>query len=291
MSRSPSQRNALRLGRKQYSPPRVTTKRGNAARTLRIGLRGIGNIPLPSAAPADRILLRSAAKESAIVHPLGLNELELTAEIRADESEHQPSLGTVILQNAVGQAAARMPYLAESSDEFARTPATSASRGFIRRICEPERRLISERIVGFEQKGVILRRVGADCGIVVNGTQRERSPAAPAAHHLRRQELLVVGIRCVRLEILPKCGNPLVQLSKHDVTAVSAEDLRLRDGGTPPNSSGYPRTNSPGFNGTSCGFVPGIPLPSIAGWLMPSLKPNGSVSVGKSVAILPPDRA
>ncbi len=50
----------------------------------------------------------------------------------------------------------------------------------------------------------------------------------------------------------------------------------------PPYSSGYPRTNSPGFNGTSCGFVPGIPLPSIAGWLMPSLKPNGSVSVGRA---------
>src|SRR5215510_1176356 len=41
-------------------------------------------------------------------------------------------------------------------------------------------------------------------------------------------------------------------------------------------------TNSPALNGCSLGLLPGIPLPSIAGWLMPSLNPNGSVSVGKA---------
>ena len=39
-------------------------------------------------------------------------------------------------------------------------------------------------------------------------------------------------------------------------------------------SSLYPRTNSPALSGASYGLVPGMPVPSTAGWPMPSAKPN-----------------
>ena len=51
-------------------------------------------------------------------------------------------------------------------------------------------------------------------------------------------------------------------------------------GGTSPVSSGYPRTISPGLRGRSCGFEGGLPLPSTAGWPIPSLKPNDVRPVG-----------
>ncbi len=40
------------------------------------------------------------------------------------------------------------------------------------------------------------------------------------------------------------------------------------------------RGNSPAFRGRSWGLVPGMPLPSTAGLLMPSLNPKASRPVG-----------
>ena len=51
--RSASQRSADRLGPKQYSPPRVTTKLGKPCRRRRIGRSGMVNVPVPSPAPTS----------------------------------------------------------------------------------------------------------------------------------------------------------------------------------------------------------------------------------------------
>ena len=47
---------------------------------------------------------------------------------------------------------------------------------------------------------------------------------------------------------------------------------------------------SPALSGRSRGFVAGRPLPSTAGWPMPSLKPNDVRPVGELVAVLTPDQ-
>ena len=125
--------------------------------------------------------------------------------------------------------AARTPSRVESSDEFAarRRPRRRADSlaGYANPAasCSPADRLALNR------KALFWRRVGTDCGVVVNGTHRKRRSAAPAPHHFRSQELLVIGIRCVCLEVPSKFCNALVQLSKYDVAAVAAENLRLRE--------------------------------------------------------------
>jgi len=72
-SSSPSHCNARRPGRKQYSPPLVTTNRDNPLRR----------------------------EEAAVVHPLRLDELELPPEIGSDKSKHQSSLLAIVFQNSI----------------------------------------------------------------------------------------------------------------------------------------------------------------------------------------------
>jgi hypothetical protein len=50
--------------------------------------------------PGDGILIAASPKEDAIIYPLRLDELELPAEVSADEREHQPPIGAVILQDS-----------------------------------------------------------------------------------------------------------------------------------------------------------------------------------------------
>ena len=88
---------------KQYSPPRLTTKAGSPCKRRRIGCCGIGEPPAAVVRPDQRVLLAGRAEEFAVVDPLGLDELELPSQVRADEREHQPAVGAVVLQHAVGQ--------------------------------------------------------------------------------------------------------------------------------------------------------------------------------------------
>ena len=137
VSSAPSQRRALRPGMKQYSPPRVTTKRGNAASTLRIGRRGIGNVPLPSAAPADRVLLPSHRRRRRCRSSIPTGRTRTGgrgSRRRTRTSARDPRRRPRARPPA---RAARTRSRAGSSDECACTPATAASRGFTRRMCEP----------------------------------------------------------------------------------------------------------------------------------------------------------
>ncbi len=88
---------------KPYSPPRVTTNRGRPCRRLRIGRRGTVKLAALAVRPDDGILGVARAEEDAVVDPLGLDELELPPEVRADEGEHQPPIGAVVLQHSFRQ--------------------------------------------------------------------------------------------------------------------------------------------------------------------------------------------
>src|SRR6185436_9218049 len=55
---------------------------------------------------------------------------------------------------------------------------------------------------------------------------RERSTTAPPAHHLRCQQLFVVGRLRIRFEKATKVGHPLMKLAKNDVRAVVTEYFR-----------------------------------------------------------------
>src|SRR5215831_6781439 len=46
---------------------------------------------------------RSSSEESTIVHPLGLHELELSAQMGANESEHQSTVHAVVFEDALRQ--------------------------------------------------------------------------------------------------------------------------------------------------------------------------------------------
>ena len=82
------------------------------------------------------------------------------------------------------------------------------------------------------------RPVCAQFRIVVQRTQGERCAAAPASHHLRGQQFLAFGSGCVRLQILTKRGDPLVQFPKDHITSITPQNIRLGIAGIPPISSG-----------------------------------------------------
>src|SRR5215213_5645656 len=61
--------------------------------------------------PGEGVLLGRRADEDPVIEPLGLDELELALEVCSGEDEHDAPVGTVVLQDAVGQhrAVARTP--------------------------------------------------------------------------------------------------------------------------------------------------------------------------------------
>jgi len=50
--------------------------------------------------PGDGILIAARPKKDSVIYPLRLDELELPAEVSADESEHQAPIGAVVLQDS-----------------------------------------------------------------------------------------------------------------------------------------------------------------------------------------------
>ncbi|WP_369354796.1 hypothetical protein [Streptomyces sp. cg2] len=51
----------------------------------------------------DRVLGITGAEEHAVVDPPGLDELELPPQVGSDEGDQQAAVGSVVLQNTVGQ--------------------------------------------------------------------------------------------------------------------------------------------------------------------------------------------
>ena len=99
---SASQRRARSPGRKQYSPPRVTTNCGKPCSRIRRWTLGYIKDSGSFLSPRHRIFSGSSSEKRAIVHPLGLDELELSAQMGSNKREHQSPLYSVIFQNALG---------------------------------------------------------------------------------------------------------------------------------------------------------------------------------------------
>src|SRR4051812_26704634 len=65
----------------------------------------------------------------------------------------------------------------------------------------------------------------------MKGTARERRAAAPPAHHLRRDQLLLRWILRVRLEVAAERSDSLMQLAERHIGAVASEHLGVRNRG------------------------------------------------------------
>ena len=141
--------------------------------------------PRPVVRSDERILLRGRADEDAVVEPLRLDELELAVQVRADEDEHDPAVGPVVLEDALRE-----------HRPVARPPADHAMQADVRGVPGVERvagvRSARMRARGASEAAqvvpvgerVVALRVLAECGIVVVGGERERRAAGPAADHL-----------------------------------------------------------------------------------------------------------
>ena len=212
---------------KAYSPPRVTTKRGSPWSRLAHRPARDGKAVALGVRADDGILGVIRPEEDAIIDPLRLNELELPPEVRADEREHQPPIGAVVLQHSVRK---ERPIRSTAADHT--VDPGHARDGRVARVGPPDVRaagcLEACRIVGFIQERVVPSRVGPQGRIVVDRAKRQGRAAAPAAHHLGRQQLLLRGTGRVRLQIPAERRHALVQLAEDDIGAVAAQNLGLR---------------------------------------------------------------
>ena len=213
---------------KQYSPPRLTTKSGSPVRRRRIGRFGMVN----SAAVLNadqRVPLGGRADELAVVDPLPLDELELPVQVRADEGEHQPAVGAVVLQHAGGQ---RRAVVGAAADHPVQPDLAGDDR--VARVHPPgvraDRALQSPRVVAVHE-GVVARGVGAQLGVVLVRGQGQRRAAGPAPDELGREQLLLGRVGGVLVQVAAEGGDALVQLAEGHVGAVAAEHVRLRDRG------------------------------------------------------------
>ena len=241
---------------------------------LGIGLRGIVNAPAPSWAPAiGSCTLPSPRNSPPLIHS-DLHELELPPEMRSDEREHQPPIDAVVLEDSfrklgpVGSAAADHSVKPNHARH-------RASRGFVRRMCEPGGVLYP---VASSPKTKSLLRAGSapSAGSSWSGQQRERRAAAPSPHHLRPRAAPPRRDCCACSLGTPERRHALVQLAKHDVGAVAAEHVGLWHRRTSAGLVGVAEDELARLERWLVWIGAGDPLPSMAGWPMLSRKPNGS---------------
>ena len=62
-----------------------------------------GEIAGPAVRANDWILIGSGSKEDAVVYPLRLNKLKLPADVCSNKCKHQPSIGAVVVEDALGK--------------------------------------------------------------------------------------------------------------------------------------------------------------------------------------------
>ena len=103
----------------------------------------------------------------------------------------------------------------------------AVSRGFMRRMCDPEGHGVAEGVGLLVIEVVVALRVGPEGRVVLLRRQDERGPAPPPAHELGGDEFLFLGRLAVRAEEVAERPDVLLQPAVGRVAAVAAEDLRL----------------------------------------------------------------
>jgi len=68
-----------------------------------------------SVRPDDRVFVFPGPDEDPVVNPLGLDKLELPAEVCPNECEYQPPVGTVIFEDALGKRRVAGAYSAQAA--------------------------------------------------------------------------------------------------------------------------------------------------------------------------------
>ena len=233
---------------KKYSPPRVTTKRGKPWRRRRTGRRGMVKSPVPSLAPTTGSFSSGAPMSSpSSIHVDWTNSNwrpRCAPRKRKRSPRSTPSSSRVPSgsERAVARAApehAVDPHHGPSlSEGVARVRAPDvASRG----------RLEPLRIVVAVEEIVVPRGVGAERGVVLHGTERERGAAPPAPHHLGREHLLLVRARRARLQETAERRHALVQLAHAPRRCRSCRAPRARAsaGADPSRRGSRARTRPP----------------------------------------------
>ena len=193
-----------------------------------------------------------------------------------------PAVGAVVLEHAFGQhrpVARAAPDHAVQADVDAAFVVERVARVGAARV-RAGRALEAAQIVAVEEVVVALR-VGAELGIVALGGERQRRAALPAADHLGAEQRLLLAARRLRAQVLPVGRDPRVQLAEDDVGAVAAEHLRGRHR---RQLAGLVRVAEDDLAGLErrapSGSSRRMPLPSTAGWPIPSLKPKEVRPVG-----------
>src|SRR5918997_1282078 len=188
-----------------------------------------GEAARPVVRTDERVLLQRGADEDAVVQPLGLDELELSFEMRAREYEDDAAIGAVVFEHALGQhrsVARAAPDHAVQADIDSAVAVQRVAR--IRAPCvRTQGALEAPRIVAVKERVVALRVI-AEIRVVNVRRERERSAALPAPDHFRAQQRLLLAARRLRPKVLPVGRDPRVQLAEDDVGAVPAEHLRGR---------------------------------------------------------------
>ena len=85
---------------------------------------------------------------------------------------------------------------------------------------------------------VVALQVGAERRVVLLGRQHERRAAAPAAHQLRRDQLLLLRRLAVLAEELAERADVLLELAVGEIAAVAGQASGLRQRTGEPVSSG-----------------------------------------------------
>ena len=179
---------ALMPGQEEVRPAR----QGGERRQPFVDLadRPLGDLEVQCAVlgSADRVVLVAEFVEGAVVDPDVLRELELTDQAGADDERGDaavhPVVGRALGQcRTVGGAAANHPAPVHVVRGVARVEASRV---------RSQRAGIPERIHLLVVEVVVAHRVRAQLGIVLVRCQHQRRAAAPAAHELRGEQLLIV---------------------------------------------------------------------------------------------------
>jgi hypothetical protein len=157
----------------------------------------------------DRIFIVASTEENAVIDPFRLYELELPAQVRPYECEHQTTVGSVVFDEAFG----KWWTICRSTPDH---PVYARHAGYLRVswIGAPDVRaawsLKTYRVVRLKKKVVVAMRIFAKRWVVVERTKRQRSAAAPATHHLRRDQFLCIWSIRVGFKKTAKLSNALV---------------------------------------------------------------------------------
>ena len=151
-----------------------------------------GEVAVAVVVADERVLLGAVTDEIAVGHPLRLHELELPLEMRANQEEDATALGAVVVEHALRQG---RPVVGAPPQEVVEIDGHHLVLEGIARIDPPHVRaegtFQSLHVIGIREH-VVAVPVAPELRIVAIRCQYQGRAAAPAAHHLCGNQLLLL---------------------------------------------------------------------------------------------------